>query len=279
MLNTFRLNTTRLNTLAVDFGSADQDEFVFNGYSLQSDDIISSIMLDDSAPLREFETRPVQRADGEFAVGDYWRQKTVRLSGFIQKTTNALLEAEIDLMKKACAVSESNLDIKKAGTIRRYVGTLINGQFMFQNRRGFHITTCPFELEFSCLIPFGQSVNYQSITFESQTSLDLDEQVENTGTTKALPIVVLNFGSASGVTAVSFTNNTTGESISITESVSAGDYLRFDSEMREVTINGTLVDYDGAFPDLSTGSNSITVAITGTSATYDLTVKAKNNYL
>lgn len=279
MFNTFNFNTTQFNTLGVLEAATPPSPLVFNDYELQNSDIITQILIQDNTPERDFSSVLVPRGDGEIVTGDFWRRKIVKVSGFIRKTTNALLEAELDAMKKALAVAEANLDVTIAGSVRRYVATLINGADMFSDRKGFHITFCPFQAEFLCLTPFGLSPNYVSSSFLGQTSLSLDEEVTNSGTIRAKPVVILNVTAASGVTEITFTNNNRGEAIKLTENISAGDYVKFDSETLEVTINGVLQDYTGSFPLLDTGANSFTIDIAGSSITYDLTVKHKTPYL
>lgn len=280
MFNSFNFNSNNFNGLSGASGSVEsQSNIVFNGYELQNSDIITQILIQDNTPERDFDTTSVPRGNGEIINGDFWRRKNVSVKGVMKKATNELLEAEIDAMKKALAVREGILDVKIAGVIRRYIATLVNGNGMFSERKGYHITFCPFEAEFACLTPFGGSVNYDSAGFIGETSLNLNEQINNVGTVIARPVVILNFVSASSVTVISFKNNTRSEEIRLTKSISAGDYVKFDSENLEVTVNGVVQDYEGAFPFLDTGANSVTIGITGVSAVYDLTIKHKTPYL
>lgn len=279
MFNTFNFNTTVFNGLAALIPEVASDTIIYNDYSLQNTDIITSILLQDSTPNRDFLTSAVPRSDGQIINGDFWRRKKIKLSGIIKKSTNALLEAEIDAMKKALAVSEGVLDITVAGTIRRYYATLTNGHDMFSQRQNYHVTFCPFQVEFESSDPFGKSVDYNAAGWLDETSLVLNEQVNNDGTVRAKPVVILNFTAANTVAAVSFKNNTTNEEIKITTTIVAGDYLKFDAEEMQVTLNGVEQDYTGAFPTLDTGANSFTITVTGTSCTYDLTVKHKTPYL
>lgn len=261
-------------------GSEDQDDIVFNGYSLQSSKVITS-KITNSTPSRDFLSVAVPRGDGEIITGNFWRRKVLTLRGVVKCATRTLLETELDTIKKNIAVPEGILDVKNLDTdvIRRYYATLINGESIFENREGTYLTFCPFEFQFLTVEPFGHSVDYDATTWNAQTDLSFDEQVENLGSIHAKPVVIVNFTAASGVTALSFTNNTTGEAISIIQSLVANDYVRFDYENMVVTVNGVEVDYSGTFPKLDTGVNSFTLGITGTSATYDLTVKHKTPYL
>ena len=279
MFNTFNYNSKVFNTQGFAVSLADVDDIIFNDYGLQNTDIVTQILIQDSTPDRDFGVSAVPRGDGQIITGDFWRRKNIQIKGVIHKSTNALLEAELDAMKKALAVAEGILDVKIAGVTRRYIATLTNGQNMFDERKGYHVTFCPFQAEFVSCEPYGKSVDYNASGFLATSSLVLNEEVTNSGTVHAKPVVILNLTAANSVTAISFKNNTTGEEIKVTMSLNAGDYLKFDSEQMEVTVNGVVQDYTGSFPSLATGANSFTITVTGTSCTYDLTVKHKTPYL
>lgn len=281
MLNTYTLNTIPLNNYLI---SAGEDVvtglIIFNNFSLQSSDVITSILRKDSMPLREFERQDVPRSDGRFSVGDFMREKIIKMRGTLKKTTAALLDAEIDSMKKVLSKREKNLDITDANdVVKRFVATLINGDQMFERRASGDITKVPFDLEFACLDPYGKSINYVGKTFLDDTRLEVNELINNTGTARSLPVVILNFSAEDNITAISFKNNTRNEEIKITQNILATDYIKFDSENQEVTTNGNITDYEGIFPDFDTDNNSLAITLTGTSATYDLTIKYKISYL
>lgn len=282
MFNSFNYNSTVYNSIPTLAEILAASSLVFNGYDLQSTDVITSILIQDNTPDRDFQSSAVPRGDGEIIVGDYWRRKTVKIKGIIKKSTSTLLDAEIDAMKKALRVAEGILDVRVphvGGDVRRYLATLINGNAMFEERQNYHVTFCPFTASFVTLEPFAHSVDYNSSGFLARTDLSFNEEVSNTGTVHAKPVVILNLTAANTVTAVSFKNNTTGEEIKVTMSLAAADYVKFDSEEMEVTVNGVIQDYTGAFPSLATGANSFTITVTGVSCTYDLTVKHKTTYL
>lgn len=279
MYNGFPYNSTVYNGLGFVGELAVADSIVFNGYGLQNDSIVTQILIQDSTPERDFQTSAIPRDDGQIITGDFWRKKVIKIEGFIRKTTGPELNAELDIMKKALAVPESILDITIDGVVRRYIATLINGGNMFSDRLGYHISLCPFTLEFESEEPFGKSINYNSIGFLARTDLIFNEEVTNSGTVHAKPVVIVNLTAATSVVALSFKNNTTGEEIKVTQALNAGDYVRFDSEQTEVVVNGVIVDYLGSFPSLDTGANSFTITVTGGAVTYDLTVKHKTPYL
>lgn len=278
MFNTYTYNAATYNNIGLAIGAGSQDGIVFNGYSLQSTSVITTDLIVDNYPSREFDIDNIPRGDGRIYLNDYWRTKRITLKGYIKKDTNSLLEAEIDDFKYALSAPEANLDVKIDGVIRRFVASCTNAD-VFSGRQGYHITLVPFTLQFDCLKPFGTDTEYTVYDWLAQTGLTLNEQVENYGTAEATPVIIYNFSAASSVTGLTFTNNATSQSITITETISTGDYLRIDGENKEVTLNGSVVDYTGSFPRLDVGVNSFTSTITGTSATYSLTIKFYKPYL
>ena len=278
MYNTNVFNVTPYNTLFSPSGLAAQDNIVFNGYSLQSSTVSSRIAKHEVNPTRELLRNKIPRNDGMFIVGDFWREKTIRIEGIIRQTSAALLDTEIDNFKKAMAVREGTLDIKNSsGTIRRYQATLVNVDVV--NRENYNITFVRFSLSFVSVDPFGHDVNYSEELFSDKTDLVSNEFISNIGTVRALGIYTLTFSAASGITAVQVSNNTNTELILSTVNISAGDVIVFDGEQRIVTLNGTQIDYSGFFPSLDTGPNSFTITLTGTSATFTLSMKYLPPYL
>ncbi len=279
MYNANPYNTALYNGIEAVSGLADQDTIVFDGFSLQNANIVSSLLLQDSTPSRDLPANKIPQNDGEFLVGDFWRRKIITVSGTLRGSSASDLNDRIDEMKKRLRVLTGNLDIKVNGVIRRYPATLNNGLAMFSQRRHFHITFVPFSVQFLTVLPFAQSVNYVEDLFIDKTQLSSTENTSNDGTIHAEDVISLNFSAASGITAVDIENTTNGKSISISQSISAADLLVIDGENKTVKLNGTLIDYSGFFPRLEVGGNSFTITLTGTSATFTLSIKHKTPYL
>ena len=279
MLNEQNFNAVNFNSRRIPIAATDQDNIVFNDFSLQDTDVITTHLRHDSPPSRDFLTNKIPRADGEFSVGDFWRKKTITLRGIIHKSTSSLLEAKLSAFKKALSVAESNLDIKVDDVIRRYVATWINPNRTFERRETYDITKIPFEIQFDCLEPFGLATSYSAAEFLGKTSLALSVTADNDGDIHAKASIGIIFSAASSISKVNITNNTTGDEIEITRSFAAGEYLKINGETREVEVDGTAVDYSGVFPTLATGANSFTFTLTGTSANYSATVKHRKPFL
>lgn len=281
MFNTFQFNTGNFGTNGVlSVPSTLASAIEFNGYSLQSASIVTQTLRHDSMPRRDLSIARNVRNHGGLILNDTEEVKLITISGILTASTAALLETLIDEVKMTLIPKEGNLDVMNAaGVTKRYVATLVNGENMFERREGWNITVCPFDLTFACYDPFGKSILYSSDAFFGQTLLDMDGSINVSGTFEAEGVLIFLFNAASSVTALTFTNTTRGESITVTHALAAGDVLQIDGEQKEVLLNGVAIDYDGVFPIFDVGDNSCNVTITGTSADWDLTLKHLSTYL
>ncbi len=254
------------------------DLVVFDGFSLSDGIIVHCSNLIDSGPTRDLVGGPTPRADGQYLTADYFRNKTIEVRGIVRGTDAATLDANLDIVRAALRRREGNLDITRHGVTRRFIATLVNHDELFSNREGYHITFCPFVARFECKTPFGQDIDYTAVDTSIGTS-PFNQDVQNLGTIEALPIVYLNFDSASSVTAANFKNLTTGEEVQFTGDLVAGDVIIFDSEATEVTLNGEPVLFEGSLPTLDVGGNLLSITVTGASFSITTTVKFRNRYL
>lgn len=279
MFNSHLFNVRTFNGNFVNNTVYSTDRLVFEGFSLSDGSVMVMTEFPDSGPSREIVGGSVPRGDGEFITADYFRSRPIEAAGIVKKDTADELDAFLDTIRKNLRTREGNLDvIDSNGTVKRYIATLANYEQLFSERKRYHITVCPWRVRFVCKTPFGRSRSYSSRSFSLSTS-PTTQAVVNSGTIETFPVVTLIFSAASGITAVNVKNNTNGDEIEYGDSVSAGDVLVFDSERKEVTKNGTAVDFTGAFPQLDVGSNLVQFTITGTSFTAYATVKWKPQYL
>ena len=112
MYNNILYNNQFYNGQGTTSGTAQQDNIVFNGLSLQDSVVSSSLMPKHNFTMRDLPLNKIPRNDGEFIVGDFWRQKVIVVSGIVKESTTSLLNTKITAMKTLLAVREANLDIK-----------------------------------------------------------------------------------------------------------------------------------------------------------------------
>ena len=283
MFNTFLYNTAAFNVLSVPVAltGQDYDQLEFGGFSLQSTNIISERVLADSCPVRDLRSFSAPLADGGAVVGDNFGERHIRVFGIIKADTAAELETAMDEMKRRLSALEGNLDYTLNSTTKRCTATLKNTDRVFDRRQSYHISFCPFELDFVTFDPYWKGLEYTSQSYLTQTNLVQNVEIENTGEWDARGVYIFTINAESGITKLNLKSNTNSDEIEIEPSggFSAGDVLIIDGETQTVTLNGTEIDYDGVFPVINYLNNSFAVTWTGTSLTYDLTIKYKKSYL
>lgn len=251
------------------------EDFSFGTYGLQNDEIVIH-NFEVVTPTREFSTVPVPGDDGMILLEDNWRENGLKLFGTVIGADKESLENKIHEMMRHLHVQGQLLYIKDGGNYKALKTTLRQATF---DRDGGHITHVPFTLEFNGLKSFWESGVYVSEAYFGTTALEFIEQINNVGAVESNPIFIIVPSAASGVTGLSVKNNDTGEEIQISETISAGQVVRFDSERKVVEVDSTEVEFSGAFPKLRVGLNSFTINTTGAAINYDLTAKFKNSFL
>jgi hypothetical protein len=238
------------------------DEITFNDYGLQNSDVFTS-MLSYSGTDRDLVKRAFPRAHGQYVEVDQWRQNTILLAGTVRKATRALLEAEMDNMRKNFAVADGVLKILFAGE-NRYFDCYATGlERLFADRQAYHVTFCPWEIELICLHPFARSLTRESFAGGNATAASTNFEITESGTAPTESIVSLVLSTAGTVEKLSWENTETGEKIIIDNGAafSNGDTLTINGETKQVLKNGTPMDFDGVFPSLNAGINTCTLEI------------------
>ena len=284
LFNTNQGNSTFYNGFFSTTALPTSDEQIsFNGYGLQNINIISSYEEFEKAPDRDFATVSRPQTNGMIRNSDYWRRKTIVVKGMLSCETASALETLIDTLKKKLSVVEKNLDIQRSGIVRRFISSAI--RIDIQRNKHAWISSCPFELEFDCLTPFGENATYSADSYlvgesgGNDNGRSFTQILENLGSAPAQPYLVMVIRAVSSITKINFKNETTGEEVEITYSPSVDDVIIFDAEDKEVLVNGVDTDFAGAFPELIAGSNVYTITMTGTSCEYYFTAKTKAKWL
>jgi hypothetical protein len=252
------------------------EDISFNGYGLQNDQIITS-NVDIEKIDRDFQTVDIPNDHGKIIRSDFWRLKRINIKGVLLGGSRSGLESLIFEFKKQLSYQGGNFDFKNDdGSFTRFFCTASN--LAVDRSEHFMVSRANFDVTFDCLTPFGEATDYTANNY-SVTELIFSEILVNDGNAVGKPVFSLVVSAATAITKINIKNNTTEEEIEITETIAAGQIIIFDSEAKEVTINGTEVDFDGEFLSLDVGGNSYTITATGTSIAYELTAKNKPKYL
>lgn len=254
------------------------EEFSFDTYGLQNPTQYGIHITDYTiqTPTRDFSTANVPGGHGRILLEDWYRVNEVQLTGWVSAPTREDLEAKIHEMLRNIHKQGGSLFIKDAGNYKEIRTTLQSA--VFENKH-YSITKKKFVLTFSGIKSFWRDLLYSSQFYAGNSAMTMNGNMDNRGSIIAEPIVLIVFNSATDITAISLQNTLTGELVSIDTAIIAGDVIVFDSETKTVKKNNVEFEFSGKLPSLRVGLNSFTIALTGTSANYDVTAKHKNSYL
>jgi len=279
MYNEIQFNEGVYNGGAPITESSSSDVFQFNGYGLQNLNIIVSDSDHSTSPKRSVDTGELPRRHGVVIYDAQYREKIVTLEGHIKANSSSELEDLIKEIKKELSEIDGNLDITIGGETQRYIATLINSDDLFSERKGYHITFCPFKATFLCSEPYGHDVDYTIYALSGQTSTSVSQTMTNDGSADADPVFIITIVNMSGFSSLTVSNNTTIQSLTISEPITAGDIITIDAENQIVTLNSVEIDFDGSIPYIEPGDSQIVIEVDSTSHSYDVTYKHKNAYL
>lgn len=105
---------------------------------------------------------------------------------------------------------------------------------------------------------------YNVLGLTAQTGATATGTVILDGTHNPYPSILIDITSATNVSGITLANTTTGDSVIISRTYSAGEKVVIDTDNRIVTSNGVLVDYDDVLPRFVLGENDIQISISST---------------
>lgn len=230
----------------------------FNTTSFQNFDgrvgIVTTDIDDQSIPTINAPVYTIAHANQSRIPTVTFPNRIIKISGYVQGSTLIDLDNRIDSFKYALLGQYKNLDIDYAGATRRYTATMTACDI---NRPG-GLLYAKFNVEFTATQPFGQSiVNTTALNATGRTAGSYTDVVTFLGTApyqKPIITITLTAVSSTGSQTMNFGNNANGQQISVTRSTWAtSDQLIIDTFNKTVTVNGTAVDYSGAFPEFPPG--------------------------
>jgi len=257
-------------------GSTTQDDFVFNGYSLNNGTTrkVRTSNHDDLwvIDLNLFNT---PRNDWWWVLWHFYREKTIILWMTLSADSSILLNELVDDFKKNTRETEWFLEITINGEIRRVKASITGLNF---NRKYYQINFIQdIEISFTTIEPFFYKKTEESVTYTWITA-DFNEEITNNWTVKTEWVFYLIFWTwIVSLTSVSIL--TWEDTITINETITDSDVLIVDSNNKIVTLNWVEIDYDWVFLDLQVWYNPISFDFNGWSTVNcDITVIYKKKY-
>lgn len=205
--------------------------------------------------------------------------KRIPFAGAIKGSTQDDLDARIDTFKGYFNGKNKNLDIDYAGTTRRYIATK-NALTISRKQTALFAT---FAGEFVCTKPFGVETSSTSIVnSQNYTSSTLNMTPTIGGSAPyQYPIFTITIDALTGTgDFIQISNDNNGQEMMLYGlGLTAGNVVVIDCFARTVTVDGTLVDYNGTFLELEPGANSLTYTDGFTTRTVDIVAIYYKRYM
>ena len=249
-----------------------QDSIVFDGFSLQNANIITSRIDYDNQGQVELNTFNFPKSDGWGVLSKYYRGRTITIECTIKSDISTTFNILLDTIKKKLRTTNGYLDIKVNGEIRRIKANLTKFD---AGRQHYNVTFTKAIIEFTAVEPFFYAKNKQSYKFLWVTGSQWYEIV-NEWSVESLPTFYIIGTAGSSVTSLSIIAY--WKTLTVSTTISSGDILIISSEEKTVTKNGTEIDYTWFFPIFSAWSNPFTLNTVWTTA-IDITILQNKNYL
>lgn len=206
-------------------------------------------------PVRNLNTQKLADTDGEKLIEAVYSHRNIVLPGQINASSRAGFEAARDAIIAVLQTPGGVLDVPlDGGGARRYYASLSN--LVFNDKGGGFAT---FDIEFRCSDPVAYDTAATAMSFTSITAASNTQNFTFGGMIEALPVLTYTISALTGGTAKTVTIGgvASAKSVAITRDWTAGDVLVVNCFTKRATVNGTLVDYTGAFPyfprNVSTG--------------------------
>lgn len=249
------------------------DTISFNNFWLQNADVITT---GESFGLRNSANRDISlfkapQANGEILNSAFFRGRNITIQWFITADSKTDLDDAIDEFKLNLSPQNKLLKWKVNWVLRQILATMES--IIFWEKDNILI---PYTLTFRSQESFWSNEIEQSFSVWTVTTSPRTEQVDNLGQ-PSFPFILIGFWAGlSGVTSLSV--KIWGIWITINEAITDTDILVIDGREKTVKLNDVEIDFDGIFPILDTGSNTVVFTINGT-FTVDITMVYKLNLL
>lgn len=218
---------------------------------------------------------------GKF-INSKYEERTINMKGLLIVDSHELMQSAVDNLNKIVSKDEGWLDWYLWGKRRRLKGTMSIPNKTYEKQEHYNIYHINYELEFTSVSPFSNSINDNSVGFSNITS-DLSFQYKNEGNAESKLTTIIIVNQAGTETLIRLENKTTNELIEFDITPSNGDIITINGEDSTVKLNGQNIQYRGFFPasDPSRGGygNNLTLQNNGSGYNYSATIKSKINWL
>jgi len=232
----------------------------FNGYSLQSENVITERIEFRTRAKKRLELAEMARRMGKKLIANQLQEKVIQISGRILADTQSDLQSAIDQFHLQLSQNEKQLIIEGS---RAYTATVERLSIPDQ---AYNQTIVPFDVQFVCSEGFSEDSQLSAIVVIPSGTNTKTFGVTISGSVTNRPQFRFVLPSGTGTAPISriqLTNITTGNSVTVSGTFSFGDEITMDFDNFQVTRSGSIYDYVGSMDDIEPGSNQFTATASG----------------
>lgn len=251
----------------------------YDSNSLQTANIVTEDIDHFDLPAKDAKAYGLAHANRSKIPFVSYPSKIIKITGTLSDTSISAVDTLVDTFKGYFIGQDKNLDIDYAGSTRRYIATVNS----ISIKRPGGLAWATFEVEFICTLPFGETTaNTTILNVSGRTNSSYSDNYTFAGNAPTQwPVFTVTYTalSANATDTVIIANDTTGQAISVTRAWLVNDVLEIDVVNKTVKVNGTPVDFSGAFPEFAPGAQTIDYSDTFISRTFSYNIVYNKLYL
>lgn len=248
---------------------------VYKSTSVQTANVFVNTIQHETIPKKTMNKYPVVRSHRSKLMPPSYYEREITIKGKIIGTSIDNVNTRADQFKAAMNPVENtgNLDIDYASGTRRYVATIVDCQVFPADA----LFGRDFTLVFVCVDPpWGTDTSSATIlNVTSQTTTPISHAITIGGNAiEQVPVITYTLNSFSGAAfnTIYFKNPISGQEISVARTWVAADVILITPDLLSIKVNGTEVDYDGAFPSYIPGAGTLVIRDNFTARNYNALV-------
>lgn len=268
MFNSFTFNAWYFNNIVPTAVIEVVDgQVVYNGQVLhRTDSLCLTFFGWVNWPVVELQNYNLPNTLGVGNNSSFTRENSFQVTWYIRAESWEDLNIKKDELKALLSEQNKFLQVNFWGNIRRAKAYVTGMENIFSEEH-YNITFVPFQITFNILEWYWEDVALSNYSYPNLTTTLIEEILNNSTFLETRPVINVVFNAVSSTD--TFTFSVWDTEITINTTFGVNDVLIIDSDTRDVTLNGSSIDFDWVFPILWKGNNSFTASSNGT---YDITL-------
>ncbi len=251
----------------------------FNGTNIASVNGVTILATDPyKPPKRALSVYSLARSNKSKVNSAFFTERRITIKIGIQRSSRDLVEQSFDTLIALLQGLEKDLVLSQSGGVRKYTVTL---EDMSIKRSGGAYTEI--DLIFRCSDSYGYDTDYTiALNQAGITSSTRGDAIPFAGSAEfQAPLIRITYTAVTGGTAktVVIGNPVTGQQITATRDWVSGDVLEIDSLNQTVKVNGTEIEFTGAFPEWAPSLGNWSYSDTLTTRTFTARITYFKRYV